>query len=130
MKALLHAVIGLTLVLLVGSAASAQTETAVDMLITCCTFLRPESNNSFTSGQCRGAFAALQGISRLEGRSQQRLLEICVPATVTRESLIAAFVTFVEGHPKRWHEDFVVVALDVLRNTYPCATVPALLPRK
>lgn len=129
MKTIRHAVAGLVLLLLAGSAASAQTETAVDMLLTCRTFLREASNNSFTSGQCWGAFAALQGVSRLDGRGQQRVLEICVPANVTRESLIAAFVTFVEGHPKRWHEDFVVVALDVLRDTYPCATAPAP-PRK
>jgi hypothetical protein len=130
MKAIRHAVVGLLLVLLVGSAASAQTETAVDMLLTCRTFLREASNDSFTSGQCWGAFAALQGIARLDASGQQRRFEICVPATVPRESLIAAFVTFAENHPKRWHEDFVVVALDVLRDTYPCSTASVPPPRK
>lgn len=130
MKAIRLAVVGLVLVLLVGSAASAQTGTTVDMLTTCRTFLHEATNNSFTSGQCWGAFAALQGMSRLDGKGQQRLFEICVPATVTRGSLIAAFVTFAENHPKRWHEDFVTVALDVLRETFPCSIAPAPPPRK
>jgi hypothetical protein len=138
MKGVLHTVVGLVLVLLAGPAASAQPERTVEMLLACRPLLKAEasgevrlpSSNTFKFGQCWGAFEVLDDITRLGGRDQQRLFEICAPAEATHWASIAAFVKFAENNRKRWHEDFVTVALDALREAYPCSTAPAPPPRK
>jgi hypothetical protein len=72
------------------------------------------------AAQCWGAFVVLQDNSRLVDSSGGRIFGACVPQEAKRTELIAVFVRYVQQHPESRHDDFVIVALNALRKTYPC----------
>lgn len=74
----------------------------------------------FESGVCWGAFAAIQAVIVRARPGEQPFLLVCAPPKSTRLQLIAVFVRYSEDHPNRLHEDFMDVALDSLRQAFPC----------
>jgi predicted secreted protein len=77
------------------------------------------------SAVCWGAFATLQQITHitLEGEAKPIFL-VCPPKDAKRHQQIAIFVRYAENHTERFHEDFVSVALDALRDAFPCPNNP------
>jgi len=76
---------------------------------------------NFETGQCWGAFATLQRVSRYADRNNKILLPIgCSPPKSTRTQLIAIFVEYAKKHPEEWHVDFVDIALKAFRTAFPC----------
>lgn len=75
----------------------------------------------FESGQCWGAFEVLESV--LETRSaetHQSLFGVCLPADVSRTELIAVFIKYMGLHPEKYHEDFTVVAIPAMWETFHC----------
>jgi len=79
-------------------------------------------NTTFDVGRCWGAFAVVQEVTRLAVRqgSSERVFSVCSPAESTRTQLVAVFVQYVKQNPQRMHEEFFTVALDALRQGFPC----------
>ena len=45
---------------------------------------------------------------------------ICLPREVTDEQIVRVVVQYIDSQPARLHEDFVVLAMEALRKTWPC----------
>lgn len=80
-----------------------------------------EVPQDFTSGLCWGAFAVIQDVIVVARPGEQPIFFICVPPEGTLNQLVAVFVRYAEGNPKRFHEPFFEVALDALRTSFPCS---------
>lgn len=46
---------------------------------------------------------------------------ICLPREVTDEQIVSVVVQYIDSQPARLQEDFVVLAMEALRKTWPCA---------
>jgi Rap1a immunity proteins len=45
---------------------------------------------------------------------------ICLPREITDEQIVTVVVQYIDSQPARLHEDFVVLAIEALRKTWPC----------
>jgi Rap1a immunity proteins len=45
---------------------------------------------------------------------------ICLPREVTDEQIVKVVVQYIDSQPARLHEDFVLLAMEALRKTWPC----------
>jgi hypothetical protein len=106
-------------VFLSASAASAvedATLSADRMLPACAAFIADraprEIDGVFQAGRCIGLMQGLGYASRLLG--------VCPPDEVTEALRARVAVTYVEAHPERMKEDFRVLAVEAMQNTWPC----------
>lgn len=81
------------------------------------------SDNTREQGFCWGAFAAIQGLSRLYKSKDldTPILHFCPPEKSTRGQFIAVFVRHVEEHPELGHEEFSWTAVNALVKAFPCS---------
>jgi hypothetical protein len=80
--------------------------------------------NNVGAHECWGAFGVLQRMVMMVVPSRPadaRLFGACVGSESTESELVAVFVSFVDKHPERRHDEFVQVALDAFRASYPCS---------
>lgn len=110
------------------AAAEVSAETAQEMMGNCKPIAeaRVEADTisyvqDHDSGMCWGAFGVIQDmlIWRAE-RGTGRLLRVCAPADGRRGQLIGVFVEYARRNPARWHEPFGRMAVDALREAFPC----------
>jgi hypothetical protein len=80
--------------------------------------------NTFDRVFCWGAFAAIQGLSRLVPDDGTPLLLFCAPPTSNRLQYIQIFERYAEQHPEKGHLDFTVVARNALAQAFPCTAKP------
>lgn len=75
---------------------------------------------TYETGECWGAFSALQRLSAYVNPSSGLpwLGKLCVPSESTRSELIAVFVDYVQHHPERRHDDSVDVIMDSWRAAF------------
>jgi hypothetical protein len=45
---------------------------------------------------------------------------ICLPRGFTDEQIVRVVVQYIDSQPARLHEDFVLLATEALRKTWPC----------
>jgi hypothetical protein len=76
-------------------------------------------SRTFDSGKCWGAFSVIQQQFSSPGFS------ICAPGESTRTQYVVIFVDYAKRHPERYSEDFLRVAVDALREAFPCKVTPA-----
>lgn len=79
-----------------------------------------EFDNSFSSGECWGAFLSIQQFVVMKADGEKPLLKICVPPRITLAEIIKVFDLFVRSNPKRRSEPFAKVAFAALRSAFPC----------
>ena len=72
------------------------------------------------TGQCWGAFAVLQQITRYEERPGVPFFKICAPPRSSRHQMVSVFVEYVTRNPQRMHEEFFDVATAALSAAFPC----------
>jgi hypothetical protein len=103
-------------------------ETAGEMLSACRPWvtapLVEDGSVVFPEGElpqrCWGAFSAIQtGISWTDTTGHP-FWGVCAPPTSRRTQLIAIFVQYASNLPARWHEDFMLLAVESLRRSFPC----------
>ena len=106
-------------VFLSASAASAvedATLSADRMLPACTAFIRDRA-----PGDVDGVFAAGRCIGLMQGLGfASRLLGACPPDEVTVAQRARVAVTYVEARPDRMHEDFRALAVEAMREAWPC----------
>ena len=74
----------------------------------------------FESGKCWGAFATIQSTVVLSN-GKTRIHGVCAPPNGTRTQLIAIFAEYATRNPRLLNEDFILVAIEALRDAFPCA---------
>lgn len=102
-------------------------ETAQDLADACAPIAAAKLDGSditfpdtYATGECWGAFAAIQELSRRVNSSNRRMLGACTPAKSKRGQLIKAFTDYVRRHSEQGEENFVDVAIAALKEAYPC----------
>lgn len=76
-------------------------------------------DGSFKSGECFGAFEALQVLSGLQDKGRP-VLGICFPPASLRTQQVRIFVEYAKRHPERSAEPFAYVAVAALSEAFPC----------
>jgi hypothetical protein len=69
---------------------------------------------SFAEGVCAGSITAFAFV----GRSLNN--RFCFPEGVTNRQMVQVVVTYIEARPARMHEDWRDLALEALREAWPC----------
>jgi hypothetical protein len=73
------------------------------------------------ASQCWGAFGAIQALSTWTYSNKSfPLLYICAPPESTLLQFIKIFEHYADTHPERLHEEYMRVAVDALREAFPC----------
>jgi Rap1a immunity proteins len=65
---------------------------------------------------CAGELRALAYVSHVLAPE----LRSCVPANLSNGQLVAVAVQYVEQHPSQMNDDFMKLALQAYRQTWPC----------
>ena len=78
----------------------------------CRAFLRADTGNTHLRGYC---VDLVMGVAR-----DAYAPRICLPREVTDEQIVRVVVQYIDSQPARLHEDFVVLAIEALRKTWPC----------
>jgi hypothetical protein len=73
--------------------------------------------NLFLAGQCAGI---LDGLVWGAANSPFEVTRSCVPLNATGLQRVAVVVRWLDRHPERWHEDFMMLALLALHDAWPC----------
>jgi hypothetical protein len=100
------------------TSAQENTNSANFMLSYCKSFLaqdvsRLDREKSFYVGLCVGSITAITFV----GRS----LRFCFPEGATHGQMVRVVVAYIEGRPARMHEDFRDLAVEALREAWPCS---------
>jgi hypothetical protein len=78
---------------------------------------------------CREFIGAGSGTTHLRGYCVDLVIgvarnayvpSICLPREVTDEQIVRVVVRYIDSQPARLHEDFVLLAIEALRKTWPC----------
>jgi hypothetical protein len=73
-------------------------------------------DTAFIQGICLGIIADLHSVGRLLPGS----VGWCGPSDATYGQLVRVVVAYIERRPQRMHEDFRTLALEALRDAWPC----------
>jgi hypothetical protein len=68
------------------------------------------------SGDCSGTVRTLFGI----GSHLQENMRFCIPGEVTFQQAGKVFVRYLDTHPERLHELYIILAVDAFRAVWPC----------
>ena len=116
-----------TALALTVTAASAQVNSANEMMPHCRNALDPKSaENLYAQGACVGtivgiAFVAVS-LNALSPSDENVRRELCVnpSATGTKGQLVRTVVAYIDARPARMHESLDELALEALRTARPC----------
>jgi Rap1a immunity proteins len=125
-KSALLAAAALALTVTAASAAE-DTLSANHMLPACRAFMDQRSADNFLEqGICAGivlgiGFAAgtLRNVSPLQDNVRRRTC-VNVPDMATPEQAVRVVIAYIEARPARMHESLYVLALEALRDAWPC----------
>ena len=79
---------------------------------------------------CRDFIGAGAGTAHLRGYCVDLVIgvarnayvpSICLPREVTDEQIVRVVVRYIDSQPAPLHEDFVLLAIEALRKTWPCS---------
>jgi hypothetical protein len=71
-----------------------------------------DPSNAYRVGICFGTINALIAVGIPLG--------ICEPPHATNEQAIRVVVQYIDARPARLYEDFLLLAIEALRNAWPC----------
>jgi Rap1a immunity proteins len=76
----------------------------------CRDFIGARTGDAFVRGYCLGL---VMGALRYAPG-------VCHPQGVTGEQFVRVAVQYIDSQPGRMHEDFVALAIEAVRKTWPC----------
>jgi hypothetical protein len=85
---------------------------ANDVMKGCHAFIKKSDSDAFLKGVCAGVAHALSGIAWTR--------EVCVPSGVTVRQEVRVVAAYIDSRPARLHEDFRQLALEALKDAWPC----------
>jgi hypothetical protein len=83
---------------------------------------------TWETGRCYGTFRMIQRVSRTLSADGTHFVGVCPGATSTLTQFVKIFDKFVTAHPERLNDDYLDVALDALRDVYPCPVKKRKVP--
>jgi hypothetical protein len=118
----------LAIALLCLTAAGARAETSLEVQSWCGPIANGAVNaagqidfdETPTNQFCWGAFAAIQGLTRIVWQNGDRALKSCPPPEATRAQLIKVYLKFAGDHPELAHQPFEQVARLSISAAFPC----------
>ena len=70
---------------------------------------------------CMGTVSTLAGAATAFERAAEGTTGVCIPAgTVSVNQQVRVVVTYIDARPNRLREDFRVLALEALKDAWPC----------
>jgi Rap1a immunity proteins len=81
-----------------------------------CKSLLMAPKDVFMEGMCLGVLQGMSGVARALPAD----IRSCQPPGNPYKDLLAVVVRFLDAHPERLHESFGKLALEALREAYPC----------
>lgn len=113
----------LTLILIVSGPASAQTsnyDSANKVLPYCKAVIEQKANPSLTEVYDRGFCLGTMTTLRAMGPAFNADARFCPPERATVGQATRVVVQFMEANPQLLHEEFMWLAVQALRVTWPC----------
>ena len=108
-------------------AMSAHAQTAQQLLSACKPIAQGEVSEegirfarTYETGLCWGLFSMLQFNIVTVDERRRPMYAVCAPETSSRAQLVQIFVKFAESVPARLHEEGNRLALESLRQAFPC----------
>jgi Rap1a immunity proteins len=92
--------------------AEERAASANDVMKGCHAFIKKSDSDAFLKGVCAGVAHALSGIAWTR--------EVCVPSGVTVRQEVRVVAAYIDARPARLHEDFRQLALEALKDAWPC----------
>jgi hypothetical protein len=113
-RQLLSGISFIVLALLGAHSAFAQKDIySADYIVPGCRdFIRVGTGNAHLRGYC---VDLVIGVAR-----DAYAPRICLPREVTDEQIVRVVVQYIDSQPARLQEDFVLLATEALRKTWPC----------
>jgi Rap1a immunity proteins len=96
--------------------AQDNTDSANFMLPYCKSFLAQTERETFMAGVCAGSITAFAFVGRGLNNG------FCFPKGATHAQMVRVVVAYIEARPARMHEDFRNLALEALREAWPCSS--------
>jgi hypothetical protein len=90
--------------------AVAQNSNSANSVMVGCRDLLADSNRKFTQGLCGGGVTAILALDT----------RVCRPQAVTHVEALQVVIAYIDARPARLHESFYLLALEALRNAWPC----------
>ena len=72
--------------------------------------------NALDEGVCAGVVKAVSQV----GKRLDPKWRSCTPGETTLAQRVRVVISFLEAHPERLHEDFTPLAVEALRQAWPC----------
>jgi Ssp1 endopeptidase immunity protein Rap1a len=110
-------VFGLLVVVITPAGAQEQDfDSANFMLPQCKRFLAlaGTAKTSFAEGVCAGSITAFAFVGRSLNNG------FCLPKDATNGQMVHVVVAYIEARPNRWHQDWRDLALEAMREAWPC----------
>jgi hypothetical protein len=92
--------------------AVAQDSSANVVMESCRHLTAGSPSDQFGQGVCAGAVGAIFSVGAGLG--------VCAPQEVTRGQTVQVVMAYIDSRPARLHESFYALALEALRNAWPC----------
>src|SRR5262245_36209824 len=87
-------------------------DSANNVMKGCRAFLAKSKGDTFLRGVCAGTVHAIAGLA-LDS-------DLCIPTEATVGQEIQVVVTYIDARPDRQHQDFRSLALEALKEAWPC----------
>ena len=105
-----------------AEAQQADTNSANYLLPACKNFLasgdsRPTYTSAFYQGVCVGAVDTLHLLIRTLPETH---FKACPPTQVTTGQELRVIIAYIEARPQRMHENFRILAIEAMREAWPC----------
>jgi Rap1a immunity proteins len=128
-EVLMRAVLlGALVALLVIQARAAENVASAASMLPYCRASLSDSTGTFIQGFCAGIVVGVAALAQpLFAPGQSRSTERCIdiPKNMSSGQLIQAVVHYIEARPQRKNEQFTIMTLEALFDTWPCRPSPA-----
>jgi hypothetical protein len=115
--------LGAVTALTITTANAAENATSAGYMVTHCRASLDYPPGTFIEGYCAGIVVGMVAIAQpLFAPGQSRAAGRCIdiPENVSDRQLVEAVVLYVEARPERMQEQFRVLAVQALFDTWPC----------
>jgi hypothetical protein len=93
-----------------GGAVAQDSNSANSVMVGCRDLVADSNRDKFTQGLCGGGITAILALDT----------RVCRPQAVTNVQALQVVIAYIDARPARLHESFYALALEALRNAWPC----------
>lgn len=117
-----------SILILISTSSSASVDDSTQALLSACQSVvdaKPSGDYfqvppTFDAGYCYGAFSAIQNAITLAFEGEQPIFGVCAPPESNLKQIIIIFNEYAEKNPQILHEGYFLIAIESLRDAFPC----------